>query len=79
LNRDLNRATVIFQPSLTRLEDEPRCYRALKRAAKIKRRSATKKELSRKCLSNDNALKRPATFRRHYHGIGSEQLPLFSP
>jgi hypothetical protein len=44
----------MVQPSLTRLEDGPRCYRALKRAAKIKRRSATKKErLSRKSLGND--------------------------
>jgi hypothetical protein len=44
LNRDLNPATVMVQPSLTRLEDEPHCYRALKCAAKIKRRCCDKEE-----------------------------------
>jgi hypothetical protein len=32
----LNRAPLIVQPSLTRRQDEPRCYRALKRTAKFR-------------------------------------------
>jgi hypothetical protein len=36
LDRRLNRANLMIQPSLTRRDDEPRRYRALKRAAKLK-------------------------------------------